>query len=518
MTGVNPIIKLDFPDPDVIRVDNVYYMVSTTMHFFPGGAILRSYDLIHWELASYLYEGLDNTSAQRLEGNIYGKGMWAGSLRYHNGRFHVCFIAPDTHKTYLFRSDSAEGPWEKSIIQGFYYDSSLLFDDDGRVFIAHGNTEIHITELNADLSGPKPGGLDRLAVKDTGNIRLGYEGTHFYKINNKYYLFFIHWPDEGYQRRTEACFVADSLEGAFVGKDILDDDLGYHNQGVAQGGIVDTPDGDWFAVLFQDRGAVGRIPVLVPMHWEDDFPVLGTDGKVPSEVETKSTHEGYAYTPLFGSDDFQVQNSENACLKDFWQWNHTPNAALWSATEKPGNYRIHSGKISINVSHAVNTLTQHMVYPGCAADVTVDGSLMNDGDYAGLCALQGCYGLIALVKQNGRYYLTVLVREPEGDPVWGKLPDEGPGKRVAWIPVESPVVTLKLRACFTDQIDEAEFFYLDGEKWVNTGVRHKLYFKLDHFTGCRFGLFLYSTEQIGGAADFSDFIYHDDNDCPVSRD
>lgn len=512
MTSVNPILKADFPDPDVIRVGGVYYMVSTTMHFMPGGAVLRSTDLIHWELASYLFESLDNTPAQCLSGaqNIYGKGMWAGSLRYHGGVFHVCFIAPDTRKTYLFRSENVEGPWRRSEIQGFYYDSSLLFDDDGRVYIAHGNTEIRVTELSDDLSGPKPGGFDRVVVRDTGNVSLGYEGSHFYKINGRYYLFFIHWPKDGNRRRTEACFAADSLESGFTGGDILDDDLGYRNQGVAQGGVVDTPDGDWYAVLFQDRGAVGRIPVLVPMRWENGFPVLGNAGAVPSIVETKSTGaapEGAAAAPLFGSDDFRsARDAAGNCRpKNFWQWNHTPDASLWSV--RPGCYRIRSGKISQNVSQAVNTLTQRMAFPACTADVTVDGSAMNDGDFAGLCALQGCYGLIALTRQEGRYHLEVLVREPEGDPVWGKLPDEGPGRCVARIPVQSPVVTLRLRARFVEQADEAEFLLFENGKWVNTGVRKELYFKLDHFTGCRFGLFLYSTVQTGGTADFSNFVY-----------
>src|SRR5690606_11758531 len=109
----NPIIWADYPDPDVIRVDDTYYMVSTTMHMMPGCVILRSYDLIHWETVTYVYDVLDNTPAQRLEGGeqIYGKGMWAATLRYHKGKFYVIFVANDTHKTYLYTAESIEGPW-----------------------------------------------------------------------------------------------------------------------------------------------------------------------------------------------------------------------------------------------------------------------------------------------------------------------------------------------------------------------------------------------------------------------
>ena len=165
-------------------------------------------------------------------------------------------------------------------MEGFYHDCSLLFDDDDRVYIVYGNRNIHLTELKEDLSGPKPGGLDRIVVKDAEGPFLGYEGTHFYKIKGKYYLFFIHSLQNEW-KRTEACFVSDSLDGEFVGGDVLNDDMGYCNSGVAQGGIVDTPDGKWYAILFQDRGAVGRIPVLVPMTWENDYPVLGVRGRVP---------------------------------------------------------------------------------------------------------------------------------------------------------------------------------------------------------------------------------------------
>ena len=246
---INPITRLDYPDPDVIRVDNTYYMVSTTMHFMPGCEILRSYDLVNWEHASYVYDVLDSTPGQKIEGeeNIYGQGMWAASLRYHKGIFYVCFVANDTGKTYIYSAPSIEGPWKKSYIKGFYHDCSILFDDDDRVYIASGNKYIRLQELDADLSGPKEGGIDRIVVKDEGHPGLGYEGTHFYKINGKYYLFFIHSLRKEW-KRVEACFVSDSLEGEFTGGDVLNDDMGYCNQGVAQGGIVDTPDGKWYAV------------------------------------------------------------------------------------------------------------------------------------------------------------------------------------------------------------------------------------------------------------------------------
>lgn len=508
--GNNPIIWADYPDPDLIRVEDTYYMVTTTMHFMPGCVILRSYDLINWEVATHVYEALDDTPNQKLEGEkqIYGKGMWAASLRYHKGKFYICFVANDTQKTYLFTADDIIGHWKKKEIEGFYHDCSLLFDDDDRIYIIYGNTEIHLTELKDDLSGPKPGGLNRIILIDTEEHYLGYEGAHFYKINGKYYAFFIHMLKSGHARRTQACFVADSLECEFVGTEVFDDDMGYHNLGVAQGGIVDTPDGKWYSMLFQDHGAVGRIPVLVPMHWENDFPVF--DKKATEYIEISSTRPGYEYKQLVGDDDFIYEPDQNGKvhLKDIWQWNHIPSNDLWSVTEKPGSYRIHSGKICSNINYSVNTLTQRVMGPACEAIVTLDGSELKDGDNAGLCFLISSYGLIALTKEQDQYYLVMLARDTDDKSIFGNLIDNEPGVEYERIPVNGNKVTLKANGYFIDNKDECEFYYKDGEKWIKFGITHNLVWKMDQFVGCRFGLFLFSTKEIGGTAEFSKFRYN----------
>ena len=194
--SINPIIPMDYPDPDIIRVDDTYYMVSTTMYFFPGCEILRSYDLLHWEHAGFVYDRLDSTDRQTLSGkeNAYGNGMWAASLRYHDGLFYIVFVANDTHKTYLYTAKDVNGPWKKSEMEGFFHDNSLFFDDDGKVYIVYGNREIYLTELSKELTSPQENGLHRLVVKDSDDAYLGYEGSHMYKIDGKYYIFFIHIP------------------------------------------------------------------------------------------------------------------------------------------------------------------------------------------------------------------------------------------------------------------------------------------------------------------------------------
>ena len=117
------IIPADFPDPDIIRVDDTYYMVSTTMHFMPGCVILRSHNLVDWEHAAYVYDELESTEKETLADNkgAYGKGMWAACIRHHKGKFYISFVANDTGKTYLFTSEKIEGPWQRSEIKGFYH-------------------------------------------------------------------------------------------------------------------------------------------------------------------------------------------------------------------------------------------------------------------------------------------------------------------------------------------------------------------------------------------------------------
>ena len=483
---INPLIKLDYPDPDVIRVDDTYYMISTTMYFMPGGEILKSKDLINWEHAGFVYGNLDGTKNQRLEdGDIYGAGMWAASLRYHNGLFYVMFVCNDTKKTYLYRSESIEGPWRKSYVDGFYHDCSLLFDED-RVFVVHGNREIFLTELDAELNGPKGGGINKLIIKDTDEAILGYEGSHLYKINGRYYIFLIHSREDRWFR-VESCFVSDTIDGEYVGRDILEDDIGYCDSGVAQGGIVDSPDGKWYGILFQDRGAVGRIPVLVNVSWENDEAMGGLFPSMTrlSENDFIKTEFG-SDNGLWGSDDFTTDNGPSYGFKSMWQFNHEPKTEYVTIHKEDGCFELKTFCLADSIVKARNTLTQRLYFPTDHVEVTIDASNINDGDYAGLACLQDEYGFVAITKESGKYYL--VMQE--------KTSDEEIIERVR-TEIDSPIQTLSFDADFTDMKDEVVF---------NIGPVHKMYFKLTHFTGNRAALFFYSTKRHGGSVRFSDFV------------
>ena len=503
------IIFSDFPDVDVIRVENVYYMISTSMHFFPACPILQSYNLVDWEIINYVTPQIDGTSAQRLEDGqgIYGKGMWAGSLRYHNGTFYVAFVCNDTHKTYLYKTCDIRGTWEKSEIQGFYHDLSLLFDDD-KVFMVSGNTDIRLIELKDDLSGPKENGIDKVIISDKSERILGYEGAHFYKINGKYYIFLIHWPKGG--MRSEACFVSDCVDGSYSGGEVLHSDFMDWKSGVAQGGIVDDGKGNWYGILFQDHGAMGRMPVLVPVSFKNDFPILGVEGAVPLQIEPFDFNVGYKYKPLFCNDFLDSNGNVDFC----WQWNHIPNFDYCSFSCK-NEYIIKTERVAKNPLLAKNTLTQRAFTHHCLANVSVDFSSIKNGDFAGLCALQGGYAFIGITKENEEFYLVVAQRKTEVEK-WkiGSVDNAEP--EIIWKNpisnfVKNKFITLQLEFKFSSDGDFAYFSYFDEVKneFVQVDFCKSLFFTLDQFVGVRFALFYYSTiqQEIGGKALFKKFEY-----------
>ncbi|MEK0313261.1 glycoside hydrolase family 43 protein [Cohnella sp. 56] len=496
-TVVNPILWADVPDVSVIRVGSVYYMVSTSMHMMPGCPIMRSVNLMHWELVGYVFDKLEDNDAHRLNDGkgIYGNGSWAASLRHHQGVFYVAFSCNDMNRFYVYRTTDIErGPWERTVIEGLHHDPGLLFDEDGRVYVIYGNGDIRIRELTACAAAPLEGGVDRLLFEtERAGIGLRCEGCHAYRLNGYYYLFFIEWPNSGNRRRRQLVYRSRALLGPYERRIVLDDDMGCRNNGVAQGGIVDTPAGEWYAVLFQDRDAVGRVPCVVPMRWEDDWPVLGADGRVPESFEV--TLPGSASKPLVIGDEFDYTDNRLALN---WQWNHNPDDRLWSVTERPGWLRLATGAIADRIERARNTLTQRTEGPVCAGETLLDASGMKPGDRAGLVALQSGFGTVGVwAGERGERRVAMCVRG-----------EDGSERIVDSLPFAGEVIRLRIQFDFRDGRDTAVFAYAaDGEAWRTIGSPLKLKYTLDHFMGYRIGLFNYATRERGGFADFDYFRY-----------
>lgn len=483
----NPIIHADVPDIAIIRVNDRYYMSSTTMHMSPGIPIMKSKDLVNWELVGYAYDVLEDNNALSLKDgkNSYGRGSWASSLRFHKGTYYASTFSASTGKTHVFTTkDIEKGPWKESAFKPSLHDHSLFFDDDGKVYMLHGGGDLKLTELTSDASGVKAGGFDEVVIRDaTGvagpNRGLSAEGSQIFKVNGKYYVFNITWPKGG--MRTALVHRADKITGPWEGKIALQD------RGVAQGGLIDTPDGKWYAYLFQDHGAVGRIPYLVPVKWEDGWPVLGVEGKVPEMLDIPAGKGGLS--GIVASDEF---NSGKLPL--VWQWNHNPDDELWSLTKRPGALRLTTGVVVPDLLMARNTLTQRTFGPESSATTLLDTSLMKNGDCAGVVALQKNYGFVG-VKIAGDQKALVMV---------------GAGNGIAaeeeTVPFSGKVVHLRVNCDFRNKADKVGFQYsLDGRKWNEIGKSWKMTYTLPHFMGYRFGLFNFATKSAGGSADFDYF-------------
>ncbi|WP_405111215.1 glycoside hydrolase 43 family protein [Paenibacillus sp. FSL K6-1217] len=486
-TFTNPFIYADAPDNDVIRVGNVYYMTSTTMHMTPGVPVMKSYDLVNWEIVNYVYDTYANGDAQNLNNgqNEYGKGSWASSLRYNNGIYYVSFGSNSTGRTYIYQTTNIEnGPWTSSVLGSYYHDASLLFDN-GRVFLVYGVDNISLIELTADAKAIKSGGLSQVIIPNSSSIAgsnfiVKAEGAHIQKINGYYYVFLICWPSGS--GRTQLTYRSTSLTGGYTGQVSLND------SGIAQGGIVDTPSGSWYAMLFRDSGAVGRMPYLVPVTFSGNWPVFGSGGKAPRTLNLPV--EGYPVKKVYASDEFTAPSSGNGLAK-VWQWNHNPDNSKWSLTQRQGFMRLTTGKVSTSLLNARNTLTQRTFGPKSTGVTALETGGMKDGDVAGLAAFQAKYGFVG-VKMSGNAKSIVMVNAGSGSMT-----------EVAGVPLSQNRVYLKVSCDFTNQTDKAYFSYsLDGNNWTSVGNTLQMSYTLPHFMGYRFALFNYATKSAGGYADF----------------
>ncbi|WP_324671226.1 glycoside hydrolase 43 family protein [Hymenobacter sp. GOD-10R] len=487
----NPIIYADVPDLSMIRVGDTYYMSSTTMHMSPGVPIMKSKDLVNWHLVSYASDTLGSQDELTLRNgkSTYGRGSWASSLRFHQGTYYVSTFAQTTGKTYIYSTKNIEkGPWKAVSFKPSYHDHSLFFDDDGRVYMVYGSGKLQLIELTADASGVKPGAKEQVLIENASapsgtNSGLPAEGSQLFKIKGKYYLFNITWPKGG--MRTVVVHRADKLTGPYEGRVALQD------LGVAQGGLIDTPDGRWFSYLFRDYGAVGRIPYLVPVTWANGWPVLGTDGKVP---QTLALPASKGLIPgIVASDEFARRKGEPA-LPLVWQWNHNPEKSLWSLTDRPGYLRLKTSRVDTSFLLARNTLTQRTIGPTSAGTTALDVSHLKDGDFAGLALLQKRYGLVGVDYRNGAKSIVMISAQSER-PV-----------ELQRLPLTQNTVYFKAECDFTERKDVATFFYsLDGKTWKAIGGPLKMTYTLPHFMGYRFGLFNYATKNPGGYADFDYF-------------
>ena len=502
-TFTNPVLWSDCPDPDLIRVGENFYLVTTTMHLMPGAPIMHSKDLVNWEIASYIFDRIEETPCYSMEGGtVYGRGQWATSLRYKDGRFFAYFTPNDQPpKGWVYSTtDPRSEKWELYSVLPHFHDASFFFDDNGKAYMVYGTGMIR--ELEPDLTGVLEGGLDmQLCVRDSEANNL-LEGSRMLKKDGKYYLLMISWPRGGIRR--EVCYRADRIEGPYEKKVILETPFGGLGAGVAQGTIVDTPDGGWYGMFFQDRDGLGRAPMLMPCTWTDGWPMLGdSDGKVPGTMEKPI--QGHPVRSITKSDDFKSEK-----LGLHWQWNHNPVDEAWSLTERPGHLRLKTSKVAESIYTARNTITQRMEGPQSTATVTLDLRGMKDGDVAGFSAFNSDAAVLGVTMKDGKKTLTLteesVLLHPRNKEVL-----EVKRNMIEEIPLTKDRIWLRIDADFRpgQTRDIARLWYsLDGKTWNKAGGDYRMRFDWQRFfMGTKFAIFNYATKSEGGYIDVDSFDY-----------
>ncbi len=499
-TFKNPILWGDWPDPDITRVGDEFYFVSTSMHYVPGCPILKSKDLVNWEMASYVIDRYDEDPRYDLKGGeMYLRGSWAATIKHHNGLFYVGFCTPKWDKEKgnfsINIAKDIKGPWKRTIFPEYLYDPGLFFDDDGKVYVIHGQGKLYVTELASDVRSVKGENKliwDKSIPSPKGSSAPGkaynMEGSHMYKINGYYYLTCPAGGTEGWQ----VCLRSKNIYGPYETKTIVQDESSYPNNGLHQGGMVQLKDGSWWFIIMQDRGAIGRVPNLVPVEWKDGWPMLGKNGNAKGVVVYQKPNVGKTFPVKVPATSDEFSTSK---LGLQWQWNHNPDDTKWSLKERKGNMRLHAAYAK-DLTMARNTLTQRVQGPTSEGIVEIDLKGLKTGDIAGFGIFQSPYAYIAVRKTGSNKDLIMINNGKLIDSIAHFTPDK------IWIKANATHTGFK--ATFSYSTDGKKFTPLGNQLQMDLGLA---------WTANRFALFNFSQskEGTGGYADFNWFHFQGEN-------
>ena len=489
-TYTNPVVRADIPDPDVIRVGDTYYMVSTTMVHFPGATILKSKDMVNWEYCANPLEKLLDDDRYNLRNgqNFYSKGMWACSMKYHDGKFYILINGNDS-KAWLLTATDPEGKWTVKRLAHNYYDPGMLFDN-GKVYIVCGINHLTMVELDENFNEIRS---KVVVVRDDA----GLEGCHLYKHGDYYYIYATYggWPSG------QVAFRSTDPFGTYEEKMLVEKTINGQVNTIHQGALIEDTAGKWWTIMQQDLGALGRFPNLQPVTWVDGWPIVGNNG-VPYQTYTKPA----------GTVEYPRQMTTTDVFRHFpldmqWEWNHLPQANGYSLFERAGWLRLKATSTTNLLSQAQNTLTQRIYMRSdkpSIGTVRLDVTKLADGDRAGICIFQDPYAQIGVEKKNGEY--KIYWRQDALDGAAASTKEQYASATVTDI--------VYLRASFNYNTSKTKFYYsLDNKTWTAFGGETSMGFNLSVFVGARFGLFCYATSALGGgSADFDWFSTEEDFD------
>ncbi len=495
-TYSNPLIWEDLPDLEVIRVDDAFFYTASTFHHSPGAPVLRSYDLVHWEYISHSVPALDFDDSYDLSGSgsSYVNGIWASTLGYRasNKTFYWMGCMHGTGGGWVFTASSPEGPWEKHQ-GGCYYDMGLLVDDDDTMYVAYGNNTISVAQLTEDGLGQ----VRAQAVYETPSDLSGpLEGSRFYKINGDYYIFVTQYANGEYVlRSTNGPFGPYEMRPFAVR-------LPFAGAGAGgaphQGGVVETQNGDWYYLAFNDSFPAGRLPVMAPITWNDGWPsVTLVNGEWGASYPFPNLPCGSnRVTPSPVIDSFA-----NPMLRHEWEWNHNPDNTKWSAGD---GLTLLTATVTNDLYAARNTLTRRIPGPVSMGTIELDYSSMLDGDVAGIAVLRDISAAIAVKNQNGATRV-VMTSGIDMDTSWTTT---STGTEVAAAEITGGKLWLRAEANVrTDNGGgQARFFYsTNGSQFTPLGGVLTMNKNWQYFLGYRFGIFNYATKALGGSVKVNAF-------------
>jgi xylan 1,4-beta-xylosidase len=501
-TFTNPILNADYPDISAIRVGSDFYMVSSTFVSFPSVLILHSKDLINWETIGYVTNDLEGTGKSYTLTNTfedYGHGAWAPSIAYQNGTYYVGYYQAQG-KFILFTATNPAGPYSKTVFNQGFHDPALFIDDDGTGYIVSEANDVKVSKLSADYKSVVSSKVTTRIEGATGNYLV--EGTHVIKKNGYYYIFRNSTPPESYTY----CLRSKNIYGPYETRILLDGPSIPGGNDIHQGGPIDTPTGEWWFYVFQDGNGLGRRDILVPMQWQNDWPVIGDPatirnvniggvnypmGTVPITYRKPDVGATYPIKTIPNTDEF---SSSKLGLQ--WQWNHYPDNTKWSLSERTGYLRLRA-KNANSLWRATNTLTQRVEGPDSQGTIELDTTNMLDGDNAGLSLLNIPYGSIGVVKSGGvkRIVANINAKEDTAGTI-----TNGPTLSGNTVYVRASANLLTNKATFSYSTDNVTFTQLGGQL--------NMPFDLGFFQGNKFGIFNYTTASTGGFVDVNWFRFY----------
>lgn len=410
----NPVLHADYSDPDVCAVGGDYFLTASSFNCTPGLPILHSKDLVNWKIVNYALKKVE--PVEYYNEARHGKGVWAPSIRFHEGMYYIYWGDPD-FGIFMVKTRDPYGEWDKPVLvkagKGMI-DPCPLWDDDGRVYLAHAwagsrakfNSVLTVCELNKEgtvvISDPV------LVFDGNDGVNHTIEGAKFYKRNGFYYLFA---PAGGVVSGWQLVMRSKDVYGPYEARIVMAQGKTDIN-GPHQGGWVDTPAGESWFLHFQDKGAYGRVLHLNPMKWINDWPVIGVDkdgdgcGDPVSRYRKPKTDKTYPIETPVESDEFDTRK-----LGLQWEW-HANYQDVFGFTTNMGYARIYGHELSPhfkNFWEVPNLLMQKFPAEEFTATAKLKVSAKDDGQLSGLIIMGWDYSWIGVEKQGEKFLLKQAV-------------------------------------------------------------------------------------------------------------